>query len=280
MTQGPLGYFLGCIMQCDQIGLFLKSLGDKFSYKRSPINWWFLGLFWKMSRFKKTLLWHFWATFVKKWATLYSNIWSHWLYGVTTQRCVRRLQGFRFSFYDEAGAKIPTDVFRASSRFEPRRSSGRHRHRRRNLVSSETLRPGVWGWRKRPDNGPQIWARTLSSFLRDRHRVQRHHRHLRRGRRQTNPILSRTSLTAAQTDPVSAACRSRDVSRIVSARPANSARKCIGMARRRSRSGTRKRLRRGRPRVWATRSPDTGHECTPGTTCKMSRIDFKHFFSM
>ena len=31
--------------QCDQIGLFLKSLSDKFSCKRCPINWWFIGLF-------------------------------------------------------------------------------------------------------------------------------------------------------------------------------------------------------------------------------------------
>ena len=32
-------------MQCDQIGLFLKGLGDKFSYKSSPNIWQLFGLF-------------------------------------------------------------------------------------------------------------------------------------------------------------------------------------------------------------------------------------------
>ena len=33
--------------QSDQIGRFLKVLGDKFSYKRSPNVCWLVGLFWK-----------------------------------------------------------------------------------------------------------------------------------------------------------------------------------------------------------------------------------------
>ena len=37
--------------QCDQIGQFLKVLGDRFSYKRGPNTWWLFGLF------RKTKLW-------------------------------------------------------------------------------------------------------------------------------------------------------------------------------------------------------------------------------
>ena len=60
--------------QCDQIGLFLKVLGDKFSYQRSPNIW---QLFEVISHFvsklQRLLFVHFW----KKWATFYSKIWSH-----------------------------------------------------------------------------------------------------------------------------------------------------------------------------------------------------------
>ena len=43
--------------QCDQIGLFFKSLGYKFSYKRSPKVTQLFGLFWK------TAPGYFWTTF-------------------------------------------------------------------------------------------------------------------------------------------------------------------------------------------------------------------------
>ena len=38
-------------VQCDQIGLFLKDLGEKFSYKSSPNIWQLLRLFWKAPLF-------------------------------------------------------------------------------------------------------------------------------------------------------------------------------------------------------------------------------------
>ena len=62
--------------QCDQIGQILKVLGRKFSHKTSPNR---LGdIFWLFTKHqlwvKSTI-----DTFWKIWATLYSNIWSHWL---------------------------------------------------------------------------------------------------------------------------------------------------------------------------------------------------------
>ena len=42
--------------QCDQIGLFLEGLREKFSYKRSPNNWWLFGPFWKRHYLGKN--WH------------------------------------------------------------------------------------------------------------------------------------------------------------------------------------------------------------------------------
>ena len=60
-------------IQCDQIGLFLKVLGDKFSYKSSRKIWWLLASCEKIKTSGKILLVNFW----KNWATLDSVIWSH-----------------------------------------------------------------------------------------------------------------------------------------------------------------------------------------------------------
>ena len=65
--------------QCDQIGRFLKILGDRKSSKRSPNDWQLFGLFWKTSLLCKNCIGYFWKTFVKNWTTFFSNIWSHCL---------------------------------------------------------------------------------------------------------------------------------------------------------------------------------------------------------
>ena len=61
-------------VQCDQIGRFLKVLGNWISSKRSPNDWQLFGCFEKPHSFVKTA---FWATFGKYWATFFSNIWSY-----------------------------------------------------------------------------------------------------------------------------------------------------------------------------------------------------------
>ena len=70
----PLGSF-----QCDQIGWFLKVLGDKFSWKSGQNIWWLFGPFSNFHFHIKTAVPIFWATLLKFSATFYSNIWSHWL---------------------------------------------------------------------------------------------------------------------------------------------------------------------------------------------------------
>ena len=49
---------------CDQIGRFLKILGDKFSFKSSPDIWWHFGPF-----IVKSAVAVFWATFGENWVT-------------------------------------------------------------------------------------------------------------------------------------------------------------------------------------------------------------------
>ena len=44
------------LLQCDQIGLLLKSLGEKLSYTRGPNIGQLFGLFGKMALFKENLL--------------------------------------------------------------------------------------------------------------------------------------------------------------------------------------------------------------------------------
>ena len=62
--------------QCDQIGWFLKVIDGK----SSPNIWWLIGLFWKTSHLSKTASAALRPTYqYKTWATVYSNIWSHWL---------------------------------------------------------------------------------------------------------------------------------------------------------------------------------------------------------
>ena len=59
--------------QCDQIGRFLKELGDKFFYKSSPNNSRLSGQFWKTSLLSKNCL----VTTIGQ--LLFDfNIWSHW----------------------------------------------------------------------------------------------------------------------------------------------------------------------------------------------------------
>ena len=64
-------------LECDQIGQFLKLIGNNLSSKRSPNDWQLFGLFQKFHSFIKTALAIFWVTFGKNWVTFYSNIWSH-----------------------------------------------------------------------------------------------------------------------------------------------------------------------------------------------------------
>ena len=73
--------------QCDQIGQFLKVLGNKFSYKSSPIIWWLLGAFRKTLGLSKNWCGIFWVTFGNIWTTFCSNIWSHWTQ-MTSQHCL------------------------------------------------------------------------------------------------------------------------------------------------------------------------------------------------
>ena len=52
-------------LQCDQIGLFLKSLGNKYAYKISPNILWLFGLLWERPFYVKLLCLLFWATLGK-----------------------------------------------------------------------------------------------------------------------------------------------------------------------------------------------------------------------
>ena len=56
-------------MQFDQIGRFLKVLGDKFSKKVAHIFSNFLGYFEKHHSYVKTVVATSWVTFVNIWAT-------------------------------------------------------------------------------------------------------------------------------------------------------------------------------------------------------------------
>ena len=58
-----------CYGQCDQIGRFLKVLGDKICYKSSPNNYQIFGLFWKTS------------LLCKNWCGYFlGNFWKHLVY--------------------------------------------------------------------------------------------------------------------------------------------------------------------------------------------------------
>ena len=54
-----------CSGQCDQIGQFLKSLGDKFSLKSSQNLWKLFGLQWKASYCSENYRGSFWGKFWK-----------------------------------------------------------------------------------------------------------------------------------------------------------------------------------------------------------------------
>ena len=63
--------------QSDQIGRFLKVLGNKISSKSSQIIGNFLGYFEYPHSYVKTAVATFWATLGNIWTTFYFNIWSH-----------------------------------------------------------------------------------------------------------------------------------------------------------------------------------------------------------
>ena len=69
--------------QCDQIGLFLKVLGNTFSYKSCKNPWWQFGLC--LKTLFSTPVSTSWETFVKFWVTFYFRIWSH-CWGPTKNR--------------------------------------------------------------------------------------------------------------------------------------------------------------------------------------------------
>ena len=67
-------------LQCDQIGRFLKVLGNKFSFKSSPkvfCDFW--ALLKNITFLVKSSMVNFWATFGTSWATFYFSTWSHCL---------------------------------------------------------------------------------------------------------------------------------------------------------------------------------------------------------
>ena len=59
--------------QCDQIGRFLKDIGDKISNKSSPNDWKLFGQLKKPHLNVKTTVATFWATFGNIWATFTPN---------------------------------------------------------------------------------------------------------------------------------------------------------------------------------------------------------------
>ena len=78
--------------QCDQIGRFLKVLGNRKSSKRSPNDWQLFGLFWKTSLLCKNCISYFLGNFWKNWATFFSNIWSHCLRTTGAQARAKMLE--------------------------------------------------------------------------------------------------------------------------------------------------------------------------------------------
>ena len=69
----------------DQIGRFLKVLGNIFYKKSSPNIWKTVMTFWGASPLKqKTLLCLNFCNIWRNWATLYSTIWSHRLFVLGT----------------------------------------------------------------------------------------------------------------------------------------------------------------------------------------------------
>ena len=64
-------------IQCDQIGLLLKSLGDIFACKISPNIGQLYVQSKKLSFNVKTTLVTFWGNFAENWATFNSSVWSH-----------------------------------------------------------------------------------------------------------------------------------------------------------------------------------------------------------
>ena len=65
--------------QYDKIGLLFKGHGNKFSHKNCPYIWQRFGLFSKHHFLSKNYSDHHYGNFGKPWATLFSNIWSHWV---------------------------------------------------------------------------------------------------------------------------------------------------------------------------------------------------------
>ena len=72
-----------CAWQCDQIGLFLKGLGDKWSYMSCPVFVHPFWLFWIFLILVETGVSTFWPTFGPNWVTFYCNIWSHLCFRTT-----------------------------------------------------------------------------------------------------------------------------------------------------------------------------------------------------
>ena len=64
--------------QCDQIGRFLKVLGNKFCFKSSPKYLVAFRLFWKTSLLKLKPVWVILFNVKKKLGYFFTNIWSHW----------------------------------------------------------------------------------------------------------------------------------------------------------------------------------------------------------
>ena len=62
---------------CDQIGRFLKVLGNKFAYKSSPKHYWFFELFWKWSLYVITAVAFIRAIFENICTTIFTPISGH-----------------------------------------------------------------------------------------------------------------------------------------------------------------------------------------------------------
>ena len=75
-----------CLSQCDQIGLFLKSIVIKVCKTSSPITLQLFGLLWKCAPFMaKPAEANYWATFWKIW---YTFIWTSGHTGLSWKCCI------------------------------------------------------------------------------------------------------------------------------------------------------------------------------------------------
>ena len=82
--------------QCDQIGLFLKVLGDIVSIKSSPNAWWNFWPIWKATTFHIKLLWLLFGQLLEKIGLYFNLVSGH--PGGLWQRSSTAMLKIRFEF--------------------------------------------------------------------------------------------------------------------------------------------------------------------------------------